>query len=138
MSVAALEGLALRDCLAAPHDTPLWSLFFGAAARVVDTPWRIASGSDFAFDSVQGIKPPRTDLVNWYLARIHRAAASDPDVCRAFFDVANLLTPASSLFRPSVVLRVASAAMRPAETPSQVARRWTASDRPDAERPGVR
>jgi hypothetical protein len=48
MSVAALEGLALRDCLAAPHDTPLWSLFFGAAARVVDTPWRIASGSDFA------------------------------------------------------------------------------------------
>ena len=53
MSVAALEGLALDRCLTdAPRDGQLWSLFFGAIARVVDTPWTIASGSDFAFDGV--------------------------------------------------------------------------------------
>ncbi len=130
MSVAALEGLALDRCLTdAPRDGQLWSLFFGAIARVVDTPWTIASGSDFAFDGVTGPRPHGTDLINWYLARVHRAAATDPVVCRAFFDVANLLEPATSLFQPAIVMRVASGAMRPSEPPSQVARRWLDADR---------
>lgn len=130
MSVAALEGLALEQCLTdRPRDSQLWSLFFGAAARVVDTPWMIAVGSDFAFDGVTGPKPQGTDLINWYLARVHRAAASDATVCRAFFDVANLLEPATSLFQPAVVMRVASGSMRPSEPPSQVARRWLETER---------
>lgn len=130
MSVAALEGLALEQCLTGrPRDCQLWSLFFGIVARVVDTPWMIASGSDFAFDGVTGPKPQGTDLINWYLARVHRAAASDAMVCRAFFDVANLLEPATSLFQPAVVMRVASGSMRPSEPPSQVARRWLETER---------
>lgn len=130
MSVAALEGLALDQCLTErPANCPLWSLFFGAAARVVDTPWMIAAGSDFAFDGVTGAKPQGTELVNWYLGRVHRAAASDPTVCRAFFDVANLLEPATALFHPAMVMRVASGCMRPSEPPSQVARRWLETDR---------
>ena len=44
--------------------------------------------------------------VNWYLDRVHQAASTDRHVCRAFFDVANLLEPAPSLFRPSILARV--------------------------------
>ena len=45
-------------------------------------------------------------VVNWYLERVHKAASTDRRVCRAFFDVANLLAPAPSLFSPSILARV--------------------------------
>jgi hypothetical protein len=105
--VAALEGLALRDCVAeAVTLENVWHPFIKKASRIVDTPWMIAAGSDFAFPRVTGPKPAGTDLVNWYLERVHRAASRDRDVCRAFFDVANLLVPAARLFHPAVAARV--------------------------------
>lgn len=119
MSVAALEALALQQCLdEAATDGRLHRRYFAAIARVIDTPWTIASGCDFAFDGVTGARPMGTDLVNWYMARVHRAASTDHVVCRAFFDVANLLAPAASLFRPAVVMRVASASARRSRPPS--------------------
>ena len=107
MSVATLEGLALRDCLDTARSLDdVWRPFFTAAARIIDTPWAIAAGSDFAFPGVKGRKPVGTDFINWYMGHIHRAASTDRELCRAFFDVANLLEPASTLFRPGVVARV--------------------------------
>jgi len=107
MSVATLEGLALRDCLDTARSLDdVWRPFFAAAARIIDTPWAIAAGSDFAFPGVKGQKPAGTDFVNWYMGHIHRAASTDRELCRAFFNVANLLEPASTLFRPGVVARV--------------------------------
>jgi 2-polyprenyl-6-methoxyphenol hydroxylase-like FAD-dependent oxidoreductase len=107
MSVATLEGLALRDCLdRAPSLDDVWRPFFTAAARIIDTPWAIAAGTDFAFPGVKGRKPAGTDFINWYMGHVHRAASTDREVCRAFFNVANLLEPASTLFRPGVVARV--------------------------------
>ncbi|MGH9173888.1 MAG: NAD(P)/FAD-dependent oxidoreductase, partial [Vicinamibacterales bacterium] len=86
MSVAALEGLALAECLRQrPPLDELWRPFFKAASRIIDTPWMIAAGSDFAFPGVTGSKPAGTRLVNWYLDRMHRAASTDRLVCRAFF-----------------------------------------------------
>ena len=108
MSVAALEAQAMDRVLAASGaSTPLWQRFFRACAGIVDTPWTIAAGSDFAFAGVTGRKPAGTDMVNWYLERLHRAASADRVVCRRFFDVANLLAPAPTLFHPSTVFRVA-------------------------------
>ena len=107
MSVATLESLALRDCL--EHGGPLgdlWRGFFKATGKIIEGPWMIAAGSDFAFEGVTGAKPRGTSAVNWYLDRVHQAASTDRRVCRAFFDVANLLSPASALFRPSILARV--------------------------------
>ena len=113
MSVTALEALALDACLdrGVPADK-LWRPFIQDAARIIETPWTIAAGSDFAFRGVTGTKPAGTDVVNWYLERVHRAASTDRVVCRAFFDVANLLAPAPTLFRPRVVGRVIRGCMR--------------------------
>ena len=107
MSVATLEALAMRDCLErAPSVHGLWRPFFKRAGRIIDGPWMVAAGSDFAFDGVAGPMPAGTRIVNWYLDRLHKAASTDRHVCRAFFEAANLLAPATSLFRPSILLRV--------------------------------
>lgn len=114
MSVATLEALALADCLrASAFGAQLWRTFLKRAARIIETPWAIAAGSDFAFPGVTGPRPAGTGVVNWYLDRVHRAASTDRIVCRAFFDVANLLRPASTLFSPRIVARVAKACLRP-------------------------
>ena len=119
MSVATLEALALADCLAAaPSPDRLWRPFFKTIGHIVDTPWAIAAGGDFAFPGVTGPRPAGTDLVNWYLNYVHRAAATDRRVCRVFFDVANLLRPPTALFGPSIVARVARECLRPRRGPA--------------------
>ena len=117
MSVAALEGLALDRALASrPALDRLWRPFLRAATSVVETPWTIAAGSDFAFPGVTGAKPAGTDVVNWYLDRVHRVASTDRVVCRTFFDVANLLKPSTTLFGPRVITRVAKGCLWPTAT----------------------
>jgi flavin-dependent dehydrogenase len=117
MSVATLEALALRDCLESAASTDeVWKPFFNAAARVIDGPWMIASGGDFAFDGVTGSRPFATGAINWYLDRVHKAASTNRQVCRAFFDVANLLAPPPSLFKPSIVARVAKECLMPSSS----------------------
>ena len=107
MSVATLEALALADCLRTlPTVEQLWRPFFKQASRIIDTPWMIAAGSDLAYEGVTGARPRGIDVTNWYMARVHKAASKDQTVCRAFFDVANLLRPAPTLFRPSILARV--------------------------------
>ena len=111
MSVAALEGLLLERCLAqGTHD--LARRFYREARGIIDTPWMIAAGSDFAFAGVTGNKPAGTDAINWYLQYVHRVASTDQTVCRAFFDVANLLKPATTLFSPRIVGRVLLGSLR--------------------------
>ena len=107
MSVATLEALALADCLRTqPNVDQLWRPFFKAAGRIIDTPWMIAAGSDFAYEGVTGMRPRGIGFTNWYMAHVHKAASKDQTVCRAFFDVANLLRPAPTLFHPAIVSRV--------------------------------
>ena len=119
MSVATLEALALEECLnAAPSVDQVWRPFFKAAGGIIDTPWTIAAGGDFAFPGVTGTRPMGTGLVNWYLDRVHRAASVDRRVCRAFFDVANLLQPPPTLFRPGIVARVARECLLPGRAPA--------------------
>jgi 2-polyprenyl-6-methoxyphenol hydroxylase-like FAD-dependent oxidoreductase len=114
MSVAAEEALALEACLTrarAIEDLP--RPFFKAASRLIDAPWTIAAGSDFAFPGVTGPRPPANGLINWYLDRVHRVASVDQSVCGTFFEVANLVRPTSALFNPRLVARVIKGCLWP-------------------------
>lgn len=114
MSVAALEAQALARTLDAARSLDeIWRPFFRAAGRIVETPWTIAAGSDFAFPGVTGHAAPATPAINAYLARVHRAASSDRALCRTFFDVANMLKPATALFGPAAVARVIGGTLWP-------------------------
>ena len=45
----------MRDCLErAPSVHDVWRPFFKRAGRIIDGPWMIAAGSDFAFEGVTG------------------------------------------------------------------------------------
>ena len=112
MSVAALEAMALADALNSAHALEdLSHRFFPKAAAIVATPWTIAAGSDFAFPGVTGTRPLGTGVVNWYpRPRPQGGVTWDRVVCRAFFDVGNLRKAPTSLFRPSIVARVAAGA----------------------------
>jgi hypothetical protein len=117
MSVAAMEATALDAVLTGGLDG-LARRFYARARKILDIPWTIATGEDLRFDQVEGARPPGFHLVNAYLERVHAVASEDPEVCRRFFNVLNLLAPPTSLMRPRVLWRVlARAAPRSAGSP---------------------
>jgi 2-polyprenyl-6-methoxyphenol hydroxylase-like FAD-dependent oxidoreductase len=115
MSVAALEALALRECLGA-GPAGLARRFFAEVARIVDIPWGIAVGSDLRFRGIQGARTAKVRLVNAYLGRFHLAAATDPVLGRAFLRVVNLMDRPEGLLRPAIALRVLRGNLRHAAT----------------------
>jgi 2-polyprenyl-6-methoxyphenol hydroxylase-like FAD-dependent oxidoreductase len=108
MSVAAGEARALDDTLADGRDD-LATRFYARARRVVDIPWTIATGEDLRFPQIEGPRPFAAPLLNRYLDRVHAAASQDAAVCRAFFDVLNLLAPPTALLSPRLAWRVLTA-----------------------------
>jgi hypothetical protein len=112
MTVAVSEALALRDCLR--HGTAELGLRFRArTGAIVDIPWQIAVGSDLRFPEVEGPRTAKIQLVNAHLARLHVAAATDPEVGRAFLRVVNLIDRPERLLRPAIALRVLRGQRRP-------------------------
>lgn len=111
MSSAALQAAELQKCLLA-GDSELARRFFKAATTVVDAPWTMAVGGDLRYDEVEGQRSGMVKFVNWYIGKLHIAAAGDPKVALAFHRVANLLDPPPSLMQPSIALRILQANLK--------------------------
>ncbi|MGH3086364.1 MAG: NAD(P)/FAD-dependent oxidoreductase, partial [Rubrobacteraceae bacterium] len=124
MSVAALEAETLEACLSdGLEDLP--RRVYERVSKVVDVPWKLAAGADFAHPGVSGNKAPMTGLVNWYVGHVQRAATRDEEVCRALVFVTALLAPPETLFHPKIALRVLRQALARG-------RRATSSPAPEA------
>lgn len=108
MTSAAMQAAELDAILAQRQASVagLAPLFFKRAARVIDTPWQLAVGEDFRFPETTGPKPAGVDVLNRYVARVHRATLEDAVVGAAFIQVMNLMAPPSSLMKPGIMLRV--------------------------------
>jgi 2-polyprenyl-6-methoxyphenol hydroxylase-like FAD-dependent oxidoreductase len=111
MSVAALQAVALQGELAS-GDAHLARRFFKRAAKVIDTPWSIATGADLKMPEAAGRRTPAQRLINRYIALVHKAAHTDAQVAAAFIRVTQLLADPDSLMRPTMLLRVLSANLR--------------------------
>jgi hypothetical protein len=111
MSVAALEAVELDKTLAA-GSADLAPRFFARAAKVVDIPWSIAAGNDLRMPEATGPRNAAVKLINWYMAKLHKAAHHDPVTALAFHKVANLLAPPQSVMHPRVSMRVLRGNMR--------------------------
>lgn len=111
MSVAALQAIELRGQLA-NDDTNLAMRFFKKAAKVIDYPWNIAVGSDLRMPEATGPRGLGVNLINWYMAKLHRCAHHDAQAALAFIRVAQLLAAPDSLMRPAMLWRVFSADIR--------------------------
>jgi hypothetical protein len=105
MSVAAIEALALRDCLWAPGpDLP--RRFYARAAALISVPWDMAAGGDLAVPTTVGERTLKIRFLNAYVARVLRAAETDPRVSLAFHQTANLISPPARLLAPGMLARV--------------------------------
>lgn len=111
MTVAALQALALRDCLAR-GTTRLPRRFYRSAAKPIRQAWQQVIGNDLSLPEVDGSLPLSTRLINPYLERVLTAAESDPTVMEAFMRVAWLVDAPPLLMRPSIVRRALSARSR--------------------------
>jgi 2-polyprenyl-6-methoxyphenol hydroxylase-like FAD-dependent oxidoreductase len=109
MSVAALEAELLGRCLRRERGRELWRTYFAEAARILDTPWRMAAGVESRFAAAPQRRPWGGRLMSAYMDRLTRAAAGDAQVAQAFLRVTQLRKPASSLFAPELALRVLTA-----------------------------
>lgn len=108
MTSAAMQAAELDQILAASEGsaTDLAPVFFKRAAQVIDRPWQLAVGEDFRFPETTGPKPAGIDLLNRYVAAVHRATRIDPVVGAAFLRVMNLLEAPPSLMKPGIMWRV--------------------------------
>jgi 2-polyprenyl-6-methoxyphenol hydroxylase-like FAD-dependent oxidoreductase len=105
MTVAALESLALQNCLAKGSQN-LARRFFKEAGKVVDIPWSIAVNNDLRIPQVKGTRSLRVRFLNWYISKLHVAARRDRVVAIAFLKVTNLMASPNSLIHPIISLRV--------------------------------
>jgi hypothetical protein len=105
MSVAALEALALRECLTSGTNQ-LPTRFYQRIAGIVESAWSVSAGGDLRFPEVEGERTSMVRFVNWYLGKLHIAAHTDPLVAAAFQKVVNMLTTPPTLMHPQVALRV--------------------------------
>ncbi|MET0704637.1 MAG: 2-polyprenyl-6-methoxyphenol hydroxylase-like oxidoreductase, partial [Mycobacterium sp.] len=105
MSVAAMEAVALRDCLQrGNHELP--QRFSKAAAKVVAVAWQMAAGSDLALPGVEGARTPAIRLTNWYTDKLLTAAETDPFVAEKFLRTAGFIDTPTALVSPAVLRRV--------------------------------
>lgn len=111
MTVAALQAIALSEALSA-GDQYLAHRFHAAAAHVAETPWRMAAGADRAHPQLAASADPAQRFLNWYLERLHWAAATDPVLAALFLSVANLKTPPEAILAPGALVRIATGLMR--------------------------
>ena len=105
MTVACTEALALRECLAAGPQG-IACRFFQAASKLIDIPWQMAVGGDLQHPAVAGKRTAQLRFINWYLAKLFRAAQHDAVLATRFLEVANLMKPPPSLMAPGIALRV--------------------------------
>jgi 2-polyprenyl-6-methoxyphenol hydroxylase-like FAD-dependent oxidoreductase len=120
MSVAALESEQLAETLAEGPGN-LAKRFFARAAKVVDNPWSIAVGNDLRIPETIGPRNAGVKFINWYMAKLHKAAHQDEVPSLAFHKVANLLAAPPSVMHPRIAMRVlwGNVRSRPAEAASE-------------------
>jgi 2-polyprenyl-6-methoxyphenol hydroxylase-like FAD-dependent oxidoreductase len=108
MTSSALQAAALGEVASQVgiRSDDLPKRFHRKAARIIESPWRIAVGGDFGHPATEGPRPLGTAEVNGYLQRVIRASHVSVPVARAFNRVLQLDDPPTSLVHPALVLRV--------------------------------
>jgi 2-polyprenyl-6-methoxyphenol hydroxylase-like FAD-dependent oxidoreductase len=122
MTVAAMEAVALRDCLKAGTHR-LARRFFKQAGKAIDVAWTITVVNDARLSGKPGARGPVERCLDRYMDRLHIAARHDTEVAAAFLRVANLLDAPAALLHPRIALRVLRANLRrpttaPADAPA--------------------
>ena len=105
MTVAAMQAKALHDLLSVGIED-LASRFYKAAAKVIDTPWALAVGSDLRMPETKGKRTLAGKFMGWYVSKLHKFAHTSAEAATSFLRVAQLLDDPAVLLRPGLVFKV--------------------------------
>ena len=108
MSSSALQAQALGASLDAADaiDAEMTRRIHKGAAKAVSNPWQLSTGGDFAHPKTTGKRPPGTNLINRYIARLTVANQVDPVTALQFDQVGNLMVSPTAVMKPRIVWRV--------------------------------
>lgn len=101
-----LKGRRKRGGQKDGQSMPSGLVFQRKLAKMLQTPWQLATSDDFRWAGREAGDANLTDrfmhrYVEHVLDRIQR-----PEVCLAFFSVAHLISPPAALFRPRIALPI--------------------------------
>jgi 2-polyprenyl-6-methoxyphenol hydroxylase-like FAD-dependent oxidoreductase len=121
MTMAACAATVLDDCLWEQDGrypggelTGLAKRFQRQLARSNATAWLMATVEDLRYPTTTGAKPTlATRLLHRYVDRVIHVSAQNRAVSRVFFEVMNMVTPATALLRPDVLIPVLLESGRP-------------------------
>jgi len=116
MTTAALEAAALRQLLhKAAHPTRVGRSVHGEVARILRSPWTLATSADLRFSSV-GVRPGFvTRIMHAYVDRVLRLGTVDPWARRRFIEVQGMMREVSAILRPDMLWRVIRMQMSPSQ-----------------------
>lgn len=120
MSVAAVEALALGECLDAGDDA-VGQRFFAAVTDLVGDAWGMAADGDAQYTRASPPSLPDR-LAARFQRRMLETAAVDPVVARSFLEVMAMTARPTSLLRPRLVARVLAGGRRAADVAGHVDR----------------
>jgi len=115
MTMAGLEAIALRDCLAR-GDADLSRRFFRAVAKQVAPVWWLNRANEFSSFQFQERRSVLMRLMSWGNDTVLTAAENDTVLTERLFRVANLVDPPTRLLHPSFMIRVVAANRRPGKS----------------------
>jgi 2-polyprenyl-6-methoxyphenol hydroxylase-like FAD-dependent oxidoreductase len=105
MTVAALDAMALRECLRR-GDQDLARRFFRASAKTIRVAWRNAISADLSLPEVAGDRPLGMRINNKFSDWVLTAVETDLVVNDQFFRVLGMLDSPTRLMRPAILARV--------------------------------
>ncbi|WP_454790933.1 SgcJ/EcaC family oxidoreductase [Mycolicibacterium lutetiense] len=104
MTMAALQALALRDCLRAGH-TDFPRRFHRLAAEQIEPVWAANRANDRA-GAPSATRTPRNRLRSWAQHAALKAATSDIVVAERIFRVRGMIDPPTRLQDPALLVRI--------------------------------
>ena len=110
MTMAALQALALRDCLRS-GDADLARRFFARAAQPIGQAWS-RNRSNERMSVTTGRRPLRKRLRSQIIKGTLIAASNDTAVAESLLRVGHLIDPPTQLNNPRLLLRIATASAR--------------------------
>ena len=105
MTMAMLEAVALRDCLA-NGDADLSRRFFRAAGERIRPVWASNQANDLYMTKPCGKRSISQRLTTWSIGKTLAVAERDPMLTERIFRVTQFIDPHSTLSRPSFAMRL--------------------------------
>lgn len=110
MTTAAMGAMALNQCLVKQlwrGNTNLAQRFQKKLAKVIATPWMLATSEDFRVRQTEGGTPDGViRLIHWYMNCVMQLATEDTNVCLVLLEVMHMLKQPTALLQFSIVTQV--------------------------------